>query len=403
MGDDRGRRRPPWPRPPRPAARDRRVTPFEIFFDLVFVFALTRIMALVGRHPTPAGMARGLLLLVLLWVAWSSYTWLGNQTRADVGVVRGGFLVAMAALFVVALVMPRSWTPGPGLDGPLLVALGYVLLRVVHLALSHWAAGDDAPLRARIRFFALVSVVGWVALLIGALLGGAGHAALWVLAFLVEVVGQRLAYARRGSWPLRSPTHFAERHHLVLIIALGESVVAAGVGAGSAVTSPPVLGVALVGFTATVCLWWLYFHRTAAAAARALGAAAPARRDRMAADAYSQTHLMLVAGVIYLAIGVEQVLAHVAGAEPGARLDGWAAGALFGGAAVYLTGRLVFRRLTGQPVGPARTAVTGAVVLLAPVGVVLPPAAALGVLTGLLLVAVAVDRSGTPMAHAGVR
>ncbi|SCG37212.1 low temperature requirement protein A [Micromonospora humi] len=399
MGDDRAGRHPWWSRPPVPAPADRRVTPFEIFFDLVFVFALTRIMALVGPDPTPADMGRGLLLLVLLWVAWSSYTWLGNHTRADAGVVRGGFLVAMAALFVAALVMPRAWTPGPGLDGPLLVALAYVLLRVVHLALFHWAAAGDAPLRARIRFFALVSAVGWTALLLGAVLSGAGHAALWVLAFLVEVVGQRLSYARRGSWPLRSPTHFAERHTLVLIIALGESVVAAGVGAGSAVTSPSVLGVALVGFTATVCLWWLYFRRTAPAAARALGAAVPARRDRIAADAYSQTHLMLIAGVIYLAIGVEQVLAHVSGADPAARLSRSATVALFGGAAVHLTGWLLFRRVTGQPVGPARLAVTGAVGALAPLGVALPPAAALGLLTGLLLVAVAVDRRGRPGAE----
>ncbi|WBC16128.1 low temperature requirement protein A [Micromonospora sp. WMMA1998] len=394
MGPDGTRRRPGRPRPPRPAASERRVTPFEIFFDLVFVFALTRIMALVGPHPEPAGMAQGLLLLVLLWLAWSSYTWLGNHTRADVGVVRGGFLVAMAALFLAALVMPQAWTSGPGLDGPLLVALAYVLLRAVHLALFHWAAAGDPALRARIRFFALSSVAGWVPLLLGALLGGAAHAALWVLGFVVEVAGQRLSYARRGSWPLRSPTHFAERHGLVLIIALGESVAAAGVGAASAVTALPVLGAALVGFVITVALWWLYFHRTAPAAARALAVAPADRRDRIAADAYSQTHLLLVAGVIYLALGAEQVLAHVAGAEHGSRPNRSAAVALYGGAALYLAGRLLFRRLTGQAVGPARLVVTVATALLSPLGVVLPPAAALLVLAALLVTAVGLDRLG---------
>ncbi|WP_406044163.1 low temperature requirement protein A [Micromonospora sp. NBC_00898] len=133
--------------PPAPAARDRRATPFEIFFDLVFVFALTRIMALIGQPPTLVAMAQGLLLLVLLWIAWGSYTWLGNQTPADVGVVRAGVLVGMAALFVAALVMPQAWSPGPGLDGPLLLALAYVLLRVVHLTLYHWAAGSVPGLR----------------------------------------------------------------------------------------------------------------------------------------------------------------------------------------------------------------------------------------------------------------
>ncbi|PWU60608.1 low temperature requirement protein A, partial [Micromonospora globispora] len=337
-------------------------------------------MALIGRPPTPVAMAQGLLLLVLLWFAWSSYTWLGNQTRADVGVVRAGFLVAMAALFVAALVMPQAWSSGPGLDGPLLVALAYVALRVVHLVLYHWAAASVPGLRARIRFFAAVSALGWVPLLLGALLTGAAHAALWVLAFLIEIGGQRLSYAWRGAWPLRSSSHFTERHGLVLIIALGESLVAAGVGAGSAVTAPSVLGVALVGLTVTVCLWWLYFDASAPAAARALAAVTGDRRDRIAADAYSQTHLLLITGVIYLALGIEQVLEHVAeehsgGHHAGAAPLSWSASAaLYGGAALYLAGRLLFLRLTQQAVRPAQVAVAVVALLLLPVGRVVPPA-----------------------------
>ncbi|MET8908777.1 low temperature requirement protein A [Micromonospora sp. NPDC004551] len=395
MGRDGARRRPSWPRPPAPAPAGRRVTPFEIFFDLVFVFALTRIMALIGQRATPATMGQGLILLVLLWIAWSSYTWLGNHTRAEVGVVRGGFLVAMAALFVAALAMPEAWTPGPGLDGPLLVALAYVLLRVVHLGLYHWAAAGVPGLRARIRFFAAVSAAGWVPLLLGALLSGTAHAVLWVVAFVVEIGGQRLSYARRGTWPLRSASHFTERHGLVLIIALGESLVAAGVGAGSAVTRLPVLGVALVGFAITSCLWWLYFDRAGPAAARVLATAMGQRRDRIASDAYSQTHLLLITGVIYLSLGVEQVLALVAGGDEhaeGATMSWSASVALHGGAALFLGGRLLFLRLTGQPVPPGQRAVVVLVLLLLPLGVVLPPAAALGALGLLLLAAVAVER-----------
>ncbi|WNM38500.1 low temperature requirement protein A [Micromonospora halotolerans] len=374
------------------------MTPFEIFFDLVFVFALTRIMSLIGQRPTPTTMVQGLILLVLLWIAWSSYTWLGNHTRAEVGVVRGGFLIAMAALFVAALAMPEAWTPGPGLDGPLLVALAYVVLRVVHLGLYHWAAAGVPGLRARIRFFAAVSAVGWVPLLLGALLSGTAHAVLWVMAFVIEIGGQRLSYARRGTWPLRSASHFTERHGLVLIIALGESLVAAGVGAASAVTALPVLGVALIGFVVTACLWWLYFDRAGPAAARVLAAATGDRRDRIASDAYSQTHLLLITGVIYLALGVEQVLGLVAGVHGGDEHGGatrltWSASvALHGGAALFLGGRLLFLRLTGQPVPPAQPAVVVLVALLLPLGVLLPPAAALGVLGLLLLTAVAVER-----------
>ncbi|MFR9780222.1 low temperature requirement protein A [Micromonospora sp. MS34] len=373
------------------------MTPFEIFFDVVFVFALTRIMALIGRSPTPVTMAQGLLLLVLLWLAWSSYTWLGNQTRADVGLVRAGFLVAMAALLVAALAMPQAWSPGPGLDGPLLVALAYVLLRVVHLALYHWVAAGVPGLRARIRFFAAVSAAGWLPLLLGALLSGAAHAVLWVVAFVIEAGGQRLSYAWRGAWPLRSASYFAERHGLVLIIALGESLSAAGVGGASAVTAPPVVGMALVGLVATACLWWLYFVYASPSAARALAGAAGRRRDRIAADAYSQTHLLLVTGVVYFAVGVEQVLAHVAEAHAGDHGDGpsltWSAAvALYGGAALYLAGRLLFLRFTGQPVRPGQVALAVLAVLLLPLGRALPPAVALGVLAALLVAGVLADR-----------
>ncbi|MEV0428566.1 low temperature requirement protein A [Micromonospora sp. NPDC050495] len=387
-GDDRG-----CPAAPRPwaAPRDRAVRPFEIFFDLVFVFTLTRIMVLIGRPPTASAMGQGLLLLVLLWLAWSSFTWLGNQTPADLGVVRAGFLVAMAALFVAALVMPQAWTPAPGLDGPLLVALAYVLLRAVHLALYHRAAGDLPGLRQRIRFFAVISAVSWLPLLLGALLGGAAHTTLWVLAFLVEIGGQRLSYATRGAWPLRAPNYFAERHGLVLIIALGESLVAAGLGAGPAATAPAVLGVALLGLTTTVCLWWLYFDQTAPTARLVLARAPEDRRDRIAADAYSQTHLLLIVGVIYLALGVEQVLGHVA-EEHSAPLGWPGAVALYGGAGTYLAGRLLLGRLTGQAVRPAAAVLAVAVPLLLPLGRALPPAAALGLLTALLLAATVADR-----------
>ncbi|MFC0006717.1 low temperature requirement protein A [Micromonospora siamensis] len=382
--------------PPTPAARDHRAVPFEIFFDLVFVFALTRIMALM-QPPTGPAMARALLLLVLLWLAWSSYAWLGNQTRLDVGGVRAGVLVAMAALFIAALVMPRSWTPAPGLDAPVLLALAYILLRSVHLALYHWVAAGQPDLRRRIRLFATVSLVSWAPLLLGALLGGTAQAVLWVVAFVVEVVGQRLSYALRGGWPLHSVAHFAERHGLVLIIALGESLAAAGVGAGRAVTAPPVLGAALLGLTVVVCLWSLYFDRAAPAGARALGAATGGRRDRMAADAYSQAHLLLIVGVIYLACGVEEVLAQVAepygGGHHGRRELSWpAAFALYGGVAIFLAGRLLFLRLSAGSVRPVQLVPAGAALALLPVARLLPAAGALVLLTLLVAAAAGYER-----------
>ncbi|WP_346534163.1 low temperature requirement protein A [Micromonospora sp. DPT] len=377
-------------------ARDHPATTFEIFFDLVFVFALTRIIAFMGQPPSPQSMARGLLLLVLLWFSWSSYAWLGNQTPADVGVVRAGVLAAMAALFIAALVMPQAWSSGPGLDGPLLLALAYVLLRAVHLTLYYWSAAATPGLRARIRIFAAVSAVGWLPLVLGALLGGTAQSALWVLAFAVEVGGQRLAHAFRGGWPLRNPHHFAERHGLVLIIALGESLVAAGVGAGSAVTRPPVLGAALVGLSVTVCLWWLYFDHVAPAAERSLDLSTGDRRDRIASDAYSLSHLLLVVGVIYVALGVEQVLMLVAGghgAPPAAGSLSWpGVTALYGGTALFLVGRLLFRRFSAHQVRRAQVALVGVILALLPLGRALSAVAALGLLAVVLLVAAVQER-----------
>ncbi|MEV0005446.1 low temperature requirement protein A [Micromonospora sp. NPDC050980] len=172
MGRDGVRRHPAWPRPPGPAAEDRRVTPFEIFFDLVFVFALTRIMALAGPHPTPVGMTQGLLLLCSGSPGRRTPGWATRRGPTSVWCAAGSWSRWRRCSW------PRwsrrgAWTSGPGLDGPLLVVLAYALLRAVHLALFHWAAADDAALRARIRFFALISVVGWLTLLLGAARRGA--------------------------------------------------------------------------------------------------------------------------------------------------------------------------------------------------------------------------------------
>ncbi|MEH0830113.1 MULTISPECIES: low temperature requirement protein A [unclassified Micromonospora] len=382
-----------------PAARvaqDHPATTFEIFFDLVFVFALTRIIAFMGQPPSAQSMARGLLLLVLLWFSWSSYAWLGNQTPADVGAIRAGVLVAMAALFVAALVMPEAWSSGRGLDAPLLLALAYLLLRAVHLALYYWSAAATPGLRARIRVFAAVSAVGWLPLVLGAVLGGTAQTVLWVLAFAVEVGGQRLAHAFHGGWPLRNPRHFTERHGLVMIIALGESLVAAGVGAGSAVTRPPVLGVALIGLAVAACLWWLYFDHVAPAAGRTLDLATGDRRDRIASDAYSLSHLLLVVGVIYVALGVEEVLTLVAGGHgtaPAHESMSWpGATALYGGVALFLAGRLLFLWFSVRTRRRAQVALVGLVLVLLPVGRALPGAAALGLLALVVLVTAVAER-----------
>jgi low temperature requirement protein LtrA len=373
-----------------------RATTFEIFFDLVFVFALIRVITFMGEPPTLLSMAQGLLLLLLLIISWSSYTWLGNQARADTGLVRAGTVIAMAAIFVAALVIPDAWRHGRDVNAPLTLAVAYIVVRTVHLALYFYAAAEDRQLRGKLLIFAIPTALGWIALILGAVQGGTAQTLLWAAAFVIDTGGQRAAYALRGGWPLRSPTHFAERHGLLVIIALGESLISVGTGAGAAVTRWPVLVAALLGLTMTVCLWWLYSENAAQAAGRALAQATGERRDKIASDAYSLGLLPLIAGVIYLALGIEQVLADLARNRPqhpaGEPLSWTSTTAMYGGVVLYLAGRLLFLRLAVRSAPPAQLVAAGVALLLLPVARALPALAALGLLTAFLVALVCYER-----------
>jgi low temperature requirement protein LtrA len=375
-----------------------RATTFEIFFDLVFVFALTRITAFMAREPTPTTLAQGLLLLFWFWYAWTCYTWLANRARADVGLIRAGVTVAMAGIFVAALVIPDAWRHGgQPVDASLALALAYLAVRALHLALYLYSAADNRRSRRQVLRFAIPTVLAWAPLILGALFGGPTQTLLWAVAFLIDYGGGRIA-ASFSQWEIRSPSHFTERHGLVLIIALGESLISVGAGAGSAVTRGPVLVAGLLGFATAVCLWWLYFDTAAPAAAQQL-ASAPGdthRRQQLASDAYALAHLPLIAGIIYVALGIDEVLAHVAHAQPGhaagAPLDWPSTVALYGGAATYLIGRYLFLRLTVGSTSPAQLVAIGAALLLLPASRILPALPALGLLTALLAALIYYER-----------
>ncbi len=379
-----------------------RATRFEIFFDLVFVFALTRITAFMAQALTPATLAQGLLLLLWFWYAWTCYTWLGNRARADVGLIRAGTTLAMAAIFVAALVLPDAWRHGRGTgDAPLILAVAYLAVRALHLALYLYAAADDAPARRQVLRFAIPTTLAWAPLILGAVLGGAAQTVLWIVAFVIDYGGGRIT-ASFSQWEIRSPSHFAERHGLVLIIALGESLASVGAGAGSAVTRGSVMVAALLGFATAVCLWWLYFQNAAPAAARQL-ARAPGntrRRQRLASDAYTLAHLPLIAGVIYLALGIQEVLAQAAHARPGhvagARLNWTSTLALYGGAVTYLIGRYLFLRLTVRSISPGQLVAIVTTVLLLPAGRYLPALIAFGLLTAVLTGLACYERLSRP-------
>jgi low temperature requirement protein LtrA len=381
-----------------------RATTSEIFFDLVFIFALTRVIAFMGRPPTALRMVRGLILLLLLWMSWSIYAWLSNRVRADVGLIRAGIFFAMLAVFVTALVIPGTWSVHRGFaSAPVVLALAYIGLRVVHFLLYVYATVGSRQSRRSLRIFSVASAIAWIPLILGAAFGDTAQTVLWASAFSVEFGGAALA-STLSSWQLRSAAHLAERHGLVLIIALGESLIAAGAHATPTFVHGSEVVAAVLGFVATVCLWWLYFDDAAVGAGKALGRAEGRRRNRVGNDGYSLAHFPMIAGIIYFALGSEQVLAHVGRQPPSGAFDrplDWpSTAALYGGVALFLGGRTAFLALAIRSVPVPQLVPGGVALALLPAGRFLPALAALGLLVAFLVVQICWERlrQGEPVA-----
>jgi low temperature requirement protein LtrA len=306
------------------------VKPLELYFDLVFVLGFTQCTALMAAQSTWEGIVRGMLVLAVLWWAWAGYAWLTSVIDPEEGAVRLVMFAAMAGLLLVALCVPEAFG-----ERALTFAVAYGVVRAAHIALFLLASRNDAELRRSVVGLAISTAIG-TALLAGAsFLDGVGQGALWGVAILIDWGGPAL-YGVAG-WRL-VPGHFAERHNLVIILALGESVVALGVGAeidlGARVITAVVLGIALVS-----ALWWIYFDVVALVTARRLTLASEGgARNRLARDSYSYLHFPMVAGIVLGALGLEETLAHVD--EP---LDGPHAVALLGGIAVYLLAHVALR------------------------------------------------------------
>jgi low temperature requirement protein LtrA len=362
---------------------DHQVTPFEVFFDLVFVFAFTRITAFMAADLTALAMVRGLILLALMWWAWSAFTWLGNQVRADVGPALVAGIAAMAAIFVVALVLPDAWHDAPGgLNEPLVLALAYLAVRALYLSTYLRAASDDRQLRRQLLVAGIPILAACVPFVAGALIGGSVQLVLWAATFVIDFAGGRLS-SSLGGYRVHSPGHFAERHRLVVIIALGESVAAVGTGVVGAPVTAQILAVALLGFALTLCLWLLYFRRVAPAAEARLGDLDGRSRAWLARDTGTFLHFPLIAGIIFVALGVEQVL------DQGDRPLPWLAlTALYGGTALYLAALAAIGWRSGHRTSPARLAWVAVPLVLALPAHAIPALGALGLLTAVLTLAV---------------
>jgi low temperature requirement protein LtrA len=348
---------------------DHAVTPLELFFDLVFVFAITNVTAFMAHDLSWRSLLRGLVMIALLWWAWCSYAWLGNQARADEGVVRAALVLAMAAMFLVALAIPEAWDDhGGGLSAPVLLAVSIAVVRGVHLATYSVAARGDVGLRRTLVRTAVPVAAAAALLVVGAVLGGVAQTALWLLALAVDYIG---VYVSGAEWRLPSPAHFTERHGLMIIIALGESLVAIGVGLNDQAVTGAVVLVALLGVVVAVGLWWAYFDVVAPVAEHVLASKTGADRIRLARDSFTYLHFPMVAGIIFLALGLKKVAEYVGDTEHHHLADPLPELALlsaYWGVAVYLLAHLAFRLRNIGSVNRPRL-LTAAVLLMAPLAV----------------------------------
>jgi low temperature requirement protein LtrA len=306
------------------------VTPLELFFDLVFVLALTQCTALMAAEPTWAGLAKGVLVLGVLWWSWVGYAWLTSVIDPEEGAVRLVIFAAMAAMLVAALCVPRAFG-----DAGLIFAIAYAFVRIAHIGLFVLGSTQDEHLRRSVIGLGMSTAVG-IGLLAGASFAdGLLQGGLWALALVLDMAGP--AFFGVEGWRL-SAHHFAERHGLILIIALGESIVAIGVGVEGAIDLG-VVTAAVVGTAIAAALWWLYFDVVALVAGRRLASAEPGReQNAIARDSYSFLHFPMVAGIVLVALGMKKTLGHV---EDPLKLV--PAAALFGGTALYLLAHVAFR------------------------------------------------------------
>jgi low temperature requirement protein LtrA len=380
---------------PRPKVSNEghRVSTFELLFDLVFVFAFTQVTGFMAHAHSAIGVLQAMIILVLLWISWAAYGWLANQTHVDEGIVRLGMSAAMVAMFVVALVIPESFDDlEGGLSGPLVLVGGYFAVRVIHSVLYFIAAGDDAALRRQILRTGTGILVSVGLLAVGAILGGQAQTWFWLAAVVADGL---LIYATSagGDWRVHSAAHWAERHGLVIILALGESIVAIGVGAANEAISIPILAGVLLAITLTISLWWVYFARVASAAEHLLARTQGVRRAQLASDAYTYLHFLMIAGIVISALGVEEAIAYAAKTEP---VGLFGASALFGGTALYIAGHAFFwRRMSGRW-NVLQFAAATLLIALIPVALVLPALVCLALVAAVVIATAATQGRAEP-------
>jgi low temperature requirement protein LtrA len=370
---------------------EQRVTPLELFFDLVFVLSFTQVTATVAHRGDWAGLGEGILILAAVWWVWAAYGWLTNTIDPDENVNRLCMFAAMGGMVVVSLSIPEAFG-----DRGLLFGCAYFVVRAMQLVLyvrSTRREGDPYNFDAILKL-APGLLLGSALLIVAGALDGGARTSVWILAILIDWSTPLLF----GSGEFRlHPGHFAERYGLIVMIALGESVLATGAEMSFELNGGEVIA-ALLGIAAVAALWWAYFDIVAIVAERRLIEAPPGEQAPMARDAYSYLHFPMIAGIVLLAVGLRETLAGVD--DP---LDTVPAIALCGGTALYLAGHLGFRWRTLGTFSPHRALAAVALLALIPLALGADSLVALGAVATVLIVLIAYETIHFRQARARVR
>jgi low temperature requirement protein LtrA len=341
-----------------------RVSTIELFFDLVFVFAITQVTGFIASNATGDGLLRGGLLLAALWWAWTAYAWLTNTLDPEEGGVRLAMFASSGAMLIVALAAPKAFGAEAVVFG-----VAYFIVRVLHVVLYAIAGRDDPELEAAVIRFAPGAILGPTLLLIASFFDGPAEIGLWVAALLIDYGGVLLGRGR--GWRI-SPAHFVERHGLIIIIALGESIVSIGVGAAGLPLDATRIAAALLGMVVAAALWWSYFDWVIYVSQAKLTDATGPERAALARDLFSYLHMPMVFGIVLFALGLKVTLGHVD--EP---LGIIPAIGLCGGLALYMASHVAVRLRTSGGWGHGRPTATVALLLLIPIATIVPALASL--------------------------
>jgi low temperature requirement protein LtrA len=355
-------------RPPGQAEQVERVSTLELFFDLVFVFTITQLTAVLSNDPTPRGLLRVVLMLGVIFWMYGGYAWMTNAVATDRAARRLLLLGGMAGFLVLALAIPRAFS-----GDDLAFGIAYLVIVSIHSGL-YSRTGASHTIRALVRL-APFNLVSALLVLAAVMVEGTAAYLVWAAAFALEWFTPRLAST--GGFRI-APAHFVERHGLVVIVALGESIVAIGIGAAGLPVDLALATVAVLALLLAACLWWAYFGGDDTRAEHALAAIPDDRRGWVAVQAFGYWHLPMLLGIIILAAGLKDVVGHAF--DP---LDLAHALMLSGGVATFLAGDVLFRRTLR--IGPGHLRALAAALALAttPLGLAV---SALAQLAALLLV-----------------